>query len=134
MIYLYLCTQVSENGVFSFESPWRFSHPDRFPGTDFNVGQTHVVAPFWSDADIRKEGTVRYLAITDNSDAAAVEIFNEVAARVRDELNPPNGRFNPTWMLVAQWDKVHPYPHGSSNHDGVSEEYLNKVGLTVYCD
>ena len=34
-------------------------------------------------------------------------------------------------MLVAQWDKVHPYPHGSSNHDGVSEEYLNKVGLTL---
>ena len=120
---------MSENGAFSFNNPWRFSHPDRFPGREYAVSQRHVVAPFWSDADIRREGTVRYLTITENSPSAAVDILNEVAARVRDELDPPNGRFNPTWMIVAQWDKVHPFPHGSDNREGVSEEYLNRVGL-----
>ena len=37
------------------------------------------------------------------------------------------GPYNPTWMIVAQWDKVHPYPHGTDSHDGISEEYLSKV-------
>ena len=35
--------------------------------------------------------------------------------------------FQPTWLLVAQWDRVHPYPHGSESHEGIDEEYLNKV-------
>ncbi len=30
-------------------------------------------------------------------------------------------------MLVAQWDKVHPHPHGSDDHEGIDQEYLEKV-------
>ena len=35
--------------------------------------------------------------------------------------------FQPTWALVAQWDGVHPHPHGAENHEGIDEEYLNMV-------
>ncbi len=31
------------------------------------------------------------------------------------------------WMLIAQWDHVHPYPHGSDNTQGIREEVLSKV-------
>ena len=34
-------------------------------------------------------------------------------------------------MLVAQWDRVHPHPHGSDNHEGIDEEYLNRVGIAI---
>ena len=34
-----------------------------------------------------------------------------------------------TWMLLAHWDKVHPYPHGSydSYYDKYYSDYINKV-------
>ena len=57
--------------------------------------------------------------------------MKEAAAYVNyrfiDENEPT---FQPTWMLVAQWDGVHPYPHGSDNYEGIDEEYLSKVGYT----
>ena len=38
-----------------------------------------------------------------------------------------DAEFVPTWMIVAQWDGVHPHPHGSDNHEGIPEEYLSRV-------
>ena len=35
--------------------------------------------------------------------------------------------YSPTWMLVAQWDRVHPHPHGADDQEGIEEEYLNRV-------
>ncbi len=54
--------------------------------------------------------------------------MNEATTFVNDRLVVNQGGFfEPTWMLVAQWDGVHPYPHGSESHEGISEEYLNRV-------
>lgn len=57
-------------------------------------------------------------------------IMDEASTYVNDrfvgEDKPP---FQPTWLLMAQWDKVHPHPHGSANHEGISEEYLNRVSV-----
>ena len=42
--------------------------------------------------------------------------------------------FTASWMLVAQWDRVHPYPHGAVE-GGTSEQYgnfLESVSLTVH--
>ena len=55
-------------------------------------------------------------------------IMKEAAAYITERLFADDEEpFNPTWMLVAQWDKVHPHPHGSDNHEGIDEEYLSKV-------
>ena len=36
--------------------------------------------------------------------------------------------FRGTWMLVAQWDHVHPDPHGADDHMGIPEALLERVG------
>lgn len=121
--------QVNENGVISFDEPWAFSHPNRFPTTYVHSRLGHALAPFWSDNDIRKEGDVRYVAIEGNSapdDGGNIffEASNFVNRRFVAEDEPS---FVPTWMLVAQWDHVHPYPHGSDDHEGIDEDYLRRV-------
>ena len=37
--------------------------------------------------------------------------------------------YEPTWLLVAQWDGVHPHPHGAENRKGLDEEYLEQVSI-----
>ena len=110
-----------------------FSHPNRFPTTYPPTRQGHVLTPFWSDVDIRKEGTVRYVPIVRGSSDLGDQIMNEASIYINDhfidEDQPP---FRPTWVLVAQWDRVHPYPHGSDNHDGIDEEYLSKVRPSMH--
>ena len=34
-----------------------------------------------------------------------------------------NVSFTGSWMLVAQWDRVHPFPHGAPDTTGISDEY-----------
>lgn len=36
------------------------------------------------------------------------------------------------WMLIAQWDSVHPYPHGSDDTQGISEQELSQVSSTIH--
>ena len=120
--------QVNENGVFSFLEPWRFSHPNRFPTNYVATRLGHVLSPFWSDIDIRREGTVRYVPITRGSFTLGDTIMNDATSYVNDRFidddTPP---YEATWMLVAQWEGVHPHPHGSDNHEGIDESYLNRV-------
>ena len=33
----------------------------------------------------------------------------------------------PTWVLVAQWEGVHPHPHGADDHEGIDDDYLSLV-------
>ena len=42
--------------------------------------------------------------------------------------NDTRREFNGTWMLVAQWDHVHPDPHGADDHMGIPEALLERVG------
>ena len=104
--------------------PWAFAHPNRFPTEYTGTRLKHVLAPFWSDNDIRREGTVRYVTIERGNSADGDQIMIEATMFV-------NERFT-TWMLVAQWEGVHPYPHGSDNHEGISEEYLSRVSIQLF--
>lgn len=131
--------KVNENGAFSFQEPWKFSHPNRFPTNYFATRMRHVLAPFWTDNDIRREGTIRYVAIERGISYPGDIIINETAVYVNDYIiinETTSGEdeklFEPKWMLVAQWDGVHPYPHGSDSREGFSEEYLNRVSLYLH--
>lgn len=80
--------------------------------------------------DIRKEGTVRYAAIENGSSTVGDTIISNVSSFVNSNLIPEDEpAFKPTWALVAQWDQVHPHPHGSDNHDGIDKRYLNRVSV-----
>ena len=118
---------MNENGVLSFDKPFKFSHPSQLPPENIYARQSDIVAPFWSDNDIRKDGTVRYVDIVKGSSNQGDMLLDLVANNIKDTKS--NKQFQPTWMIVAQWDKVHPHPHGADTHDGISEEYLSKVNI-----
>ena len=109
-------------------NPWRFSHPNRFPSTYTATRLGYVLSPFWSDSDIRREGTVRYALITRGSTSLGDVIMNNITTYVNDRfIGEGEVRYEATWVLVAQWEGVHPHPHGSDNHEGIDETYLDRV-------
>lgn len=125
--------QVNENGVFSFEKPWKFSHPNVYPTTYFASRQMHVISPFWSDNDIRRNGTVRYAVIESTTTSTdAINILDEAKVFINERFVPDDRTFEPTWMVIAQWDQVHPHPHGDNSREGLSEEYLERVSLNTF--
>lgn len=61
---------------------------------------------------------------SDDGDA----IFDVVSTYINDRfVANDEATFRPSWVLVAQWDGVHPHPSGSDDHEGIDEEYLNRV-------
>ena len=123
---------MNENGAISFKEPWKYSHPNTYPTNNVFIRQRHVLSPFWTDVDIRKSGTVRYVPIERGSSARGDMIMDETAAYFKERFGDEENEhvYEPTWMLVAQWDRVHPFPHGSDEQEGsVVEEYLSRVSL-----
>ncbi len=129
---------VNENGVISFDEPWRFSYPNRFPTNYFHSRQSMVIAPFWSDNDIRREGTVRYFTFCTISNKAECTHQNkstpsyQESVRIMNTVNEyiqttRDSDFDGSWLLIAQWDQVHPSPHGDDDRRGISENVLSKV-------
>jgi fibulin 1/2 len=98
---------VGTNGIISFGKPFYFWWPHFFPGY-FWIRRRSVVAPFWADVDIRKDGMVWYKAYTDENDTVLKMASRDVQMSV-------NGfeTFEARWVLVATWDRVPNYPDGS---------------------
>lgn len=125
-----LLLQVNENGVISFEDPWQYSYPDRFPTDYFFTRQGLAVAPFWSDNDIRLAGAVRYATYSSNDEVtneAGQLLLHEVNEYIRDRQGEVEEIFTGNWVLVAHWDHVHPSPHGEGNQNDYPMDELEKV-------
>ena len=95
------------NGIISFGSGWPYAFPSPFPTTFFPTRNSYVVAPFWSDNDIQLEGDVLYEVHERDSDAS-IQLLDYVSHFI---VWWAGNDFSGCWMLVAQWDNVHPYPH-----------------------
>lgn len=121
-----LIIQVNENGVISFEQPWRYPYPDRFPTENYWSRQGLVIAPFWSDNDIRKAGTVRYAAysLQVGDETSKVKMLFD---KVNKNIQKVDEGFIGKWLLIAHWDHVHPSPHGDDDHRGIFDSELEKV-------
>lgn len=117
---------MNENGVISFENPWKDPYPNRFPTEHYWSRQRLVIAPFWSDNDIRKAGAVRYvvygLQVGDETSQGKMllDIVNQNVQKVDD-------KFTGRWLLFVHWDHVHPSPHGDRDHRGIPDSELEKV-------
>ena len=126
--------QVNENGLFSFNEPFFFSHPNQFPTDNIHSRLRNVVAPFWSDNDIRKNGTVRYVGINIRYPLNLTHDHeNHLISVVLAHLRKTGAigieqEFQPTWMIVAQWDKVPPF----SQEDASSKVMF--VNAAVVCN
>lgn len=126
LLFLYLsCTQVNENGIISFDGSFHNPYPQLFPVDGSN---SFVIAPYWSDNDIRRDGEVRYVtysqsnsmsdifsgsAIT-SSDEQGQTLLDKVNAFVQARQSEIEDRFVGNWLLVVHWDHVHPSPHGEA--------------------
>ena len=104
-----LFPQVGTNGIISFRDPFYFHAPQLFPGIFSDVIGAYLVAPFWGDVDIRRAGNVLYEVMTEGASPEAADLIMEVSNFVSNQTSDD---FSGTWMLVAMWDQVHPYPHG----------------------
>ena len=120
--------QVNANGLFSFNKSFFFSHPNQFPTDNIYSRLRNVVAPFWSDNDIRKNGTIQYVDINIRYPLNLTQdhekhVISEVLAHLKETGTTGTGttgteqEFRPKWMIVAQWDKVPPF-----SQEGVSSK------------
>ena len=94
------------NGIISFGAGWTAFNPQLFPTSNSVTRKAYVVAPFWSDNDLRLAGNITY---------QVHESMTNLVANVSAFISDTTGtNFSGTWMLVAQWNGAHPYPHGSN--------------------
>ena len=82
------------------------SYPSPFPTNEPNSYWLFSVAPFWSNADLRVDGSVKW-KIFMRSDMD----FSPVDRLISIEQNTS---YIGEWMLVAYWDSIHPFPHGDN--------------------
>ena len=111
--------------MISFDSPFHFFTPSRFPHFYRSTRESFVVAPFWADVDSRRTGQIRYqvLTATNQNANATIEQVNRFISQVVNES------FSGLWLLVAEWRDVHPYPHGSFGESSFLTSYTNLVSI-----
>ena len=120
-------SQVETNGVISFGRPLGLNRPALFPTEQVSSFYAYTVAPYWSDIDTRLNGSVRYQTYSSVNSSDA-QVINTVA----DFINAENGSIsNASWMLVATWEDVHPFPHGESAEQDRQDPYLGSVSVSL---
>ena len=74
----------------------------------------HVIAPYWSDNDIRREGNVSYEVFEfQNTGTYGDEVLTIVNNYIMEEYGNSTN-FVGVYMILAEWNAVHPWPHGST--------------------
>ena len=69
------------------------------------------MAPYWSDNDIRREGEVSYEIFEKGRSSYDDVLLDRVNTYLTANMMT---NFSGTFMILAEWRDVHPYPHGSS--------------------
>ena len=117
--------QVSVNGIISFDRPFSLNTAENFPSQDGDVHFSYLVAPFWSDVDTRRAGTVRYESYYRGDSSASDQ---RLAIVEQFLLNEEGVEMQGEWMLLAAWENVHPFPHGDIDPADVRvNPYLQSV-------
>lgn len=102
-----LTLQIGTNGLLSFGSLYNAFGNQDFPGTS-DISSRYLVAPFWDDIDISNDETGQISYEIYESGSYYLDQVNDFLLRKR----PSN--FSATWMSVAYWDSVRPFPGGTS--------------------
>lgn len=101
-----------------------YSHfdPQRFPTTVPDIYWGFTAAPFWSDVDLRLEGSASWEVHTLSQ---SENLINMVSDFIQVYLDLD---FAGQWMMVGYWENVHPFPHGS----GSTNPFLQNVWYQCY--
>ena len=99
-----------------------YSHfdPQLFPTTVPDIYWGFTAAPFWSDVDLRLEGSASWEVHTLQQSG---DLIDDVSYLIQENLDP---LFYGQWMMVGYWENVHPFPHGS----GSTNPFLQNVWYT----
>ena len=87
-----------------------------------------MFAPFWSDIDTGRSGSVSYEVYQRGSSETEDAILDRINGFISEQMSVAFGGY---WMMVAHWDAVHPFPH-SLGAGGLSDDYaefLEEVGV-----
>ncbi len=124
IMFLQVCT----NGMLTVGTPPLFlgTASERFPTSDIRISQSNLLAPFWNDHDNRDFiSSVRYRVYNDaagDTDSFINIVSSFISNRIDAEIF---GTFVPTWMLVASWRDVPPYPYTAIDRGKVSAVYVH---------
>ena len=117
------------NGIISFDRAFPLDAPENFPSRDGDVYYSYLVAPYWSNIDTRRAGSVRYETYRRGDSEASDQQMGLVTDFLGDEEGVD---FVGEWMLLASWDGVHPFPHGDSANMTRQDPYLDSVWLCMF--
>ena len=113
--------QVETNGMISFSEPIYRSSTEPFPDGAPGV---YVVAPYWDDVDIRLTGNISYeVHSRSTNNPRSDQLLDDVSGFVE---NSTGQSFQGSWMLVAEWKEVHPWPHANPVYHWL---FLNTISL-----
>ena len=94
-----------------------------------------MVAPYWSNIDIRRQGRIYYRLIEAERTLEELDVafLNFVSGFIAAWQSDIAANFSATTMLVAQWRDVPPYPNGEGV-EGLSQseaEFINQVQRNI---
>ena len=105
--------------------------PRPFPGSL----TVDVVAPYWSDNDITREGSVIYEVF--QSESSAFEDMTLATVNNFIKEFDSSTSFQGTYMILAEWRDVHPFPHGAvsgltANQQAFTDLVCNPLYTVIY--
>ena len=104
--------------MISFGREFLLCYPQPFPSNDPSISSANVLAPYWSNNDIRNTGEVTYASFQ-YGDTTLGNILLEICSNYIRTNCPNSTQFQGNFMILAEWNQVHPFPHGSSNLSSV---------------
>lgn len=103
--------------------------PVLFPTNQLAIRNSLVVAPFWSDVDVRLEGRIYFKKFVRTLGSEQdIEWLNFVSGYIANKQSDATN-FTGNTMLVAQWQDVPPYPHGAGNIVDLLDSFTSKVRI-----
>lgn len=117
--------------MISFRRGFNYYIPNLFPTNRQAIRNSLVIAPFWSDIDIRLEGSIYYKKyIRTSENESDIKLLNFISGYIANrQSNATN--FTGNTMLVVQWKNVPPYPHGASSVFNQLDSFINKVSILM---
>jgi len=89
-----------------------------------------VVAPYWSDNDIRRDGNVSYEVFQLQATGAYGDMLLDYVSSYIRACRNTSSDFRGSFMILAEWRGVHPYPHGS-NDAADNDPFLSQVNDAI---
>ena len=124
---LHSAKQIGTNGIFSFSAPFYSAVARAFPSTLSTVANAYLVAPYWDDVDIRLAGNISYeVHSRSNNNPGSNQLLDQISQFIEDSSGDS---FQGDWMLIAEWEEVHPWPHGLSQSSPIWELFFPELVL-----